>query len=98
MRVSVNNLNVRVPRDLPQVATGILKITGVAAPECLSSRLDDRGTGAPGLIHHLVHLRFAADVVPEGEFSGARRLFWDALSRERCCFSARGPASDCSAD
>src|SRR5689334_16878847 len=64
---------VRVERDFPEVAVGILKVAGVAAVEGLLRRLHDRGAGLPGLLDQRVDLGLGADVVRERELGRAAR-------------------------
>ena len=60
-----------VEYDLPEMAVGILEISRVTAPKRLSCGLDEACAGADGLLHHLIDLLLAADVVADREFGCA---------------------------
>ena len=55
---SIMNLQLGIPYDLPYMPIGILKITGVATPECLFGRLYDSSAGALRLRHDGINFRF----------------------------------------
>src|SRR5919106_230717 len=67
----VHDLHLRIPRHLPQMIVGVLKIAGVAAPECLRRRLDYPGPRPTRLFHDRVDFLLAADIVADGELRGA---------------------------
>lgn len=52
---------------------GVGEVAGVAAPEGVLRRFDDRGAGGDGLLYEGVHFVARGDVVGEGEFGAAAR-------------------------
>src|SRR5574341_334155 len=87
-RVPISGLScpLRVPRDLPQMAVRVLKITGVAAPECIASGLDDLCARFTGLCHNRIHFFFASHIMADGELGragsglGDQRIAGNAVS------------------
>src|SRR4051812_14910503 len=57
-----------IPDHFPEM---IIKIIKVAAPKCLSCRLDDLRARASSLLHHRVNLFSATDILSDGEFCRA---------------------------
>lgn len=59
-----------VPNHLPYMAIGILKVSGVSAPECLFCFLHNMCAGLSRLLHNCVYLIFAAHIVPNRKVRG----------------------------
>src|SRR6188508_2185032 len=59
------------------MAVEVLKVAGIAAPECLVRRLDDPRSGPRGLPHDRVDFRRAVYVVTQAHLGGAARTLGD---------------------
>src|SRR5215510_11925090 len=66
-RSSILRGPLRVPRHLPEMTVGVLKIPSVPAPKRLLGWLDDDGASVPRLLHDRIDLCLGRHIVPERE-------------------------------
>src|SRR5688500_10635099 len=72
---SIRREESRIPDDLPDMPVRILEITGIASIERVLRLLENGCAGFARLLHHLIDLAFARDVVADRKTRrAARRL------------------------
>lgn len=76
--ILVRDTELRIPDDLPQMVIRILEVPGVSSPECFARRLDDSCARARGLVHDVIDVLLAPDVMRECELGRTARSYGNA--------------------
>src|SRR3989442_10239668 len=86
------NFHLRIPRKLPQVTIGVLKVAGVTAPERVLCGLGDSRACLFCLLHDRINFLFTVHIMADGKFGGTFRTFRNlciirnVVSRPNCEF------------
>ena len=78
----------RVESDFPEMAVGVLEVSGVAAPECSLGGFGYCCSSFFRLLHHGVYFLLGSNVVADAEFGGALGCYGDVGIFQSVYFSS----------